>query len=54
MTAPTTEAQPTPAAAGSSSEASLSVQGLWKIFGADAGKIIGTEDAVLARKDIQA
>jgi len=53
MSAPTTEAQPTPAASGASSEASLSVNGLWKIFGAGADKVIGTADADLSRKDLQ-
>ncbi len=32
----------------------LSVHHLWKIFGPDAAKIIGTPDAELSRKDLQA
>src|SRR3954469_18875747 len=32
----------------------LSVAGLWKIFGAKADKIIGTPDAELSRKELQA
>jgi glycine betaine/proline transport system ATP-binding protein len=32
----------------------LTVQGLWKIFGAKADKVIGTPDAELSRKDLQA
>jgi glycine betaine/proline transport system ATP-binding protein len=53
MTAPTTEAQPTPTATPGSGDAALSVDGLWKIFGARADKIIGTEDADLSRKALQ-
>ena len=34
-------------------EAALSVDGLWKIFGNGAEKIIGTADADLSRKDLQ-
>src|SRR4051812_1338461 len=34
--------------------AALSVQGLWKIFGPRADKIIGTPDAELSRKELQA
>src|SRR3954453_10831711 len=34
--------------------AALTVDGLWKIFGARADKIIGTPDADLSRKDLQA
>ncbi|KRA37843.1 MULTISPECIES: quaternary amine ABC transporter ATP-binding protein [unclassified Nocardioides] len=32
----------------------LKVEGLWKIFGARAGKVIGTDDAALTRKELQA
>ncbi len=53
MSAPTTEAQPTPTAATGSGDAALTVDGLWKIFGARADKVIGTEDADLSRKDLQ-
>ena len=53
MSAPTTEAQPTPTAATGSGDAALTVDGLWKIFGARADKIIGTEDADLSRKELQ-
>ncbi|HEX4471810.1 MAG TPA: betaine/proline/choline family ABC transporter ATP-binding protein [Nocardioides sp.] len=42
MTAPTIE-----------SDAALKVEGLWKIFGNNADKIIGTPDADLSRKDLQ-
>jgi glycine betaine/proline transport system ATP-binding protein len=34
--------------------AALSVEGLWKIFGGRAGKVIGTPDAELSRKELQA
>ena len=37
-----------------SGDAALSVDGLWKIFGNGADKIIGTPDADLSRKDLQA
>jgi glycine betaine/proline transport system ATP-binding protein len=55
MSAPTTEAQPTPtpAAANAASDTSLAVEGLWKIFGAGADKVIGTDDAHLSRKELQ-
>ncbi len=36
-----------------SGTAALSVQGLWKIFGPSADKIIGTPDAELPRKQLQ-
>jgi glycine betaine/proline transport system ATP-binding protein len=35
-------------------DAALSVRGLWKIFGPKAEKIMGTPDALLSRKDLQA
>ncbi len=35
-------------------ESALSVQGLWKIFGDKADKVIGTPDADLTRKELQA
>jgi glycine betaine/proline transport system ATP-binding protein len=35
-------------------EAALAVDGLWKIFGNKADQIIGTPDAELSRKDLQA
>jgi len=41
------------ATAGSTGDAALTVDGLWKIFGARADKIIGTPDADLSRKDLQ-
>jgi glycine betaine/proline transport system ATP-binding protein len=47
----TTQATPTDTSQG---DAALSVDGLWKIFGAKADKIIGTPDADLSRKDLQA
>jgi glycine betaine/proline transport system ATP-binding protein len=53
MTAPTIEPAQSTAHAGSGSNASLKVDGLWKIFGAGADKIIGTPDADLSRKDLQ-
>jgi glycine betaine/proline transport system ATP-binding protein len=37
-----------------SGDAALSVDGLWKIFGNGADKIIGTPDADLSRKELQA
>ncbi len=39
---------------GSKGEAALSVKELWKIFGDKADKIIGTPDAELSRKELQA
>jgi glycine betaine/proline transport system ATP-binding protein len=42
MTAPTID-----------TDAALKVDGLWKIFGSNADKIIGTPDADLSRKDLQ-
>jgi glycine betaine/proline transport system ATP-binding protein len=53
MSAPTTE-EPRQAAPGQSGDAALKVEGLWKIFGTRADKIIGTSDADLSRKDLQA
>ena len=38
----------------SAHEAALAVDSLWKIFGNGAEKIIGTPDADLSRKDLQA
>src|SRR6476620_4832719 len=38
----------------STHEAALAVDSLWKIFGNGADKIIGTADAYLSRKDLQA
>ena len=52
MTAPTTE--PPRVAADSAGDAALRVEGLWKIFGNRADKIIGTPDADLSRRDLQA
>ena len=43
-----------PAASLASGEPALSVDGLWKIFGTRADKVIGTPDAHLSRKDLQA
>ena len=51
MTAPTTEPNRVDAQAGG--DAALTVDGLWKIFGARADKVIGTADADLSRKDLQ-
>ena len=53
MTAPTMEPEHRQATAGSTGDAALTVDGLWKIFGARADKIIGTPDADLSRKDLQ-
>jgi glycine betaine/proline transport system ATP-binding protein len=38
----------------SNGEAALTVDGLWKIFGNKSDKVIGTPDADLSRKDLQA
>ena len=38
----------------STQDAALAVDSLWKIFGNGADKIIGTPDADLSRKDLQA
>jgi glycine betaine/proline transport system ATP-binding protein len=40
--------------ASASSEPALVVDGLWKIFGPKADKVIGTPDAQLSRKELQA
>jgi len=53
MTAPTMEPAQSQAQVGSDGDAALTVDGLWKIFGARADKIIGTPDADLSRKDLQ-
>jgi glycine betaine/proline transport system ATP-binding protein len=52
MTAPTTE--PPRTTADPAGDAALKVDGLWKIFGSQSDKIIGTPDADLSRKDLQA
>jgi glycine betaine/proline transport system ATP-binding protein len=44
----------TSATATSTEEGALHVEGLWKIFGPRADKIIGTPDAQLSRKELQA
>jgi glycine betaine/proline transport system ATP-binding protein len=54
MTAPTLDPTPEQTRAGSNADAALKVDGLWKIFGSGAAKIIGTPDADLSRKDLQA
>jgi glycine betaine/proline transport system ATP-binding protein len=51
MTAPTTE--PAQVAADRNGDVALGVEGLWKIFGPRADKIIGTPDADLSRKELQ-
>jgi glycine betaine/proline transport system ATP-binding protein len=51
MTAPTTE--PRQVANATDGDSALRVEGLWKIFGDQADKIIGTGDAHLSRKDLQ-
>jgi glycine betaine/proline transport system ATP-binding protein len=38
----------------SNAEPALTVEGLWKIFGSKADKVIGTPDADLSRQDLQA
>ena len=53
MTAPTTEAQPGRAAGDDDTESAVKVEGLWKIFGPHAAKIMQSEDATLSRKDLQ-
>jgi glycine betaine/proline transport system ATP-binding protein len=53
MTAPTMEPEHRQATSGSADDVALTVDGLWKIFGARADKIIGTPDADLSRKDLQ-
>ncbi|QWZ10308.1 glycine betaine/L-proline ABC transporter ATP-binding protein [Nocardioides panacis] len=49
-----TQTEAAPASSTSDEESALSVKGLWKIFGAKADKIIGTPDADLSRKELQA
>jgi glycine betaine/proline transport system ATP-binding protein len=49
-----TQTQETPAGSSTQTDSALTVQGLWKIFGAKADKVIGTPDADLSRKDLQA
>ncbi|MDX6358698.1 MAG: glycine betaine/proline transport system ATP-binding protein [Nocardioidaceae bacterium] len=51
MTAPTIE--PSRVDTAPDGDAALKVDGLWKIFGSQADKIIGTADADLSRKDLQ-
>jgi glycine betaine/proline transport system ATP-binding protein len=51
MTAPTID--PRQAATATEGASALRVDGLWKIFGSQADKIIGTPDADLSRKDLQ-
>jgi glycine betaine/proline transport system ATP-binding protein len=51
MTAPTIEPSKVDA---TGADAALHVDGLWKIFGTQADKVIGTADADLSRKDLQA
>jgi glycine betaine/proline transport system ATP-binding protein len=55
MTAPTIDPEHRQASDGDSrgGDAALRVDGLWKIFGAGADKVIGTPDAELSRKDLQ-
>src|SRR4029079_6769318 len=45
---------PDPARRGAAMTAALSVDNLWKIFGASADKVIGTPDAELSRADLKA
>jgi glycine betaine/proline transport system ATP-binding protein len=54
MTAPTVEPTKSQGRVEGDADAALTVDGLWKIFGARADKIIGTPDADLSRKDLQA
>src|SRR6476659_78394 len=53
MTAPTTEAQPSRATDGDSADWAVQVEGLWKIFGPRADKIMASDDAALPRKELQ-
>ncbi len=48
-----TDARPDHAAAPSDGAPALHVEGLWKIFGPRADKIIGTDQAQLSRKELQ-
>jgi glycine betaine/proline transport system ATP-binding protein len=55
MTAPTMEPEKSQTTRdGGAGDVSLKVDGLWKIFGSRADKIIGTPDADLSRKELQA
>jgi glycine betaine/proline transport system ATP-binding protein len=49
-----TAVAPAPLSQEPNPDAALSVRGLWKIFGPKAEKIMGTPDALLSRKDLQA
>jgi glycine betaine/proline transport system ATP-binding protein len=49
-----TQTETSPQHATTSGESALTVEGLWKIFGNKADKIIGTPDAELSRKELQA
>jgi glycine betaine/proline transport system ATP-binding protein len=51
MSAPTLE--PRHAAEVTGGDAAVQVEGLWKIFGPRADRIIGTDDALLSRKELQ-
>src|SRR6476469_7088639 len=53
MTAPTTAVQPSRATDGDSADWAVQVEGLWKIFGPQAAKIMQSEDAQLSRKELQ-
>ena len=55
MTSPTIDAatQPAPDRSVSGGDAALSVKGLWKIFGRNSDKIIGTPDAELSRAELK-
>jgi glycine betaine/proline transport system ATP-binding protein len=54
MTQTRDQATDPPSEANANGEAALSVKGLWKIFGPKADRIIGTPDADLSRKELQA
>ncbi len=54
MTQTRDQATDPPSETNANGEAALSVKGLWKIFGPKADKIIGTPDADLSRKELQA
>jgi glycine betaine/proline transport system ATP-binding protein len=49
-----TQTQDRPRTGQAEGEAALSVSGLWKIFGDKADKVIGSEDAGLSRRELQA
>jgi glycine betaine/proline transport system ATP-binding protein len=49
-----TQARPPASTSGADGDPALAVRQLWKIFGDQAGKIIGSPDADLSRKDLQA